>query len=442
MIPKAIARTMLSVLVSLVALAPARAEAQLMTDQVVGPLLNTATTPFHPLIVAQSFKVGVTGVFHHLDFFGFPVPTSAGTVMVSLHPLAPNGIPDLEAPLAAVAVHSSSILHVDWTTVDFSTAEIQVLAGQTLAVVWRPTGDMTFGLYRGCGGYVDGNVFTNFSTGQPVLELDSTCADYSIRTFICARGDCTVANTLPGSRIDVAPVTTLPDGTVTSTAITFETVEQAGDTTVGAFDTPSTGTASSPPGFKVGQPAVYYDVETTAVFTGTITLCFSWQEGQFHNEQAIRLFHLENGAWVDVTTSSDPAGNLICGAVTSLSPFAAFERSYTFGGFLPPVQSLPARNLMSAGAAIPIRFQLTGGDGLSILDAGYPASQLVTCATGSPLAVVEETTTAGGSSLSYHAQTGVYTYVWKTEKGWAGSCRQLVLRFNDGSSQTLQFELK
>jgi hypothetical protein len=301
---------------------------------------------------------------------------------------------------------------------------------------------MTFGIYRGCGGYVDGNVFTNFSTGQPVLELDGTCADYNLRTFICAGGDCTVANTLPGSDIAVTPTTTLPDGTVTSATITFENVALAGDTTVSAFDTPPAGTATSPPGFKVGQPAVYYDVETTAIFNGTVTLCFTWHEGQFHNEQAIRLFHLENGAWVDVTTYSDPVVNVICGQVGSLSPFAAFERSYTFGGFLAPVQSLPTRNLISAGAAIPVRFHLTGGDGLSILDTGSPASQQLACSTGSPLAVVEETTTAGGSSLSYHAPTSVYTYVWKTDRAWAGSCRQLILHFNDGSSQVLQFEFK
>jgi hypothetical protein len=47
---------------------------------------------------------------------------------------------------------------------------------------------------------------------------------------------------------------------------------------------------------------------------------------------------------------------------------------------------------------------------------------------------VEETVTAGGSTLSYDASSGQYIYVWKTEKSWAASCRQLVVKFADGTS--------
>ena len=46
---------------------------------------------------------------------------------------------------------------------------------------------------------------------------------------------------------------------------------------------------------------------------------------------------------------------------------------------------------------------------------------------------VEQTVTAGGSSLSYDAASDRYTYVWKTDKAWAGQCRQLVLKFPAGS---------
>jgi len=53
---------------------------------------------------------------------------------------------------------------------------------------------------------------------------------------------------------------------------------------------------------------------------------------------------------------------------------------------------------------------------------------------------VEETVSAGGSSLSYDASTGQYRYVWKTDKLWAGSCRQLVLQFDDGQQQRATFQ--
>ena len=39
---------------------------------------------------------------------------------------------------------------------------------------------------------------------------------------------------------------------------------------------------------------------------------------------------------------------------------------------------------------------------------------------------VEIAVNAGGS-LSYDPLADVYTYVWKTDKPWKGTCRQLVL---------------
>ena len=55
---------------------------------------------------------------------------------------------------------------------------------------------------------------------------------------------------------------------------------------------------------------------------------------------------------------------------------------------------------------------------------------------------LEQTVTAGGSSLTYDAQSDTYTYVWKTSAGWAGSCRQFVLRLTDGSSHVASFKFK
>jgi hypothetical protein len=52
---------------------------------------------------------------------------------------------------------------------------------------------------------------------------------------------------------------------------------------------------------------------------------------------------------------------------------------------------------------------------------------------------VEETTTAGGSSLHYDPLTDEYTYVWKTQKSGAKTCRQLVVNLNDGSSHAANF---
>lgn len=75
-------------------------------------------------------------------------------------------------------------------------------------------------------------------------------------------------------------------------------------------------------------------------------------------------------------------------------------------------------------------------------DAGYPRSERIDCATGSTLDDVEQTVTAGESSLSYNPGDDRYTYVWKTEKAWAGTCRRLVVGLNDGSKHTADFALR
>ena len=55
---------------------------------------------------------------------------------------------------------------------------------------------------------------------------------------------------------------------------------------------------------------------------------------------------------------------------------------------------------------------------------------------------VEETTTAGSSSLSYDPDSDQYTYVWKTEKSWSDTCRELVVKLTDGSVHTALFNFK
>lgn len=48
---------------------------------------------------------------------------------------------------------------------------------------------------------------------------------------------------------------------------------------------------------------------------------------------------------------------------------------------------------------------------------------------------------AGSSGLSYDLSTQRYTYVWKTSKDWAGSCKQLVVKLKDGTEHRAFFQL-
>ena len=51
----------------------------------------------------------------------------------------------------------------------------------------------------------------------------------------------------------------------------------------------------------------------------------------------------------------------------------------------------------------------------------------------------EPTVNAGASALSYDPVSGRYTYVWKTQKQWAGTCRELWLMLVDGTSHSVTF---
>jgi hypothetical protein len=126
-----------------------------------------------------------------------------------------------------------------------------------------------------------------------------------------------VGNTPVGTNVRVVPVDTTTGTTPAS--ITFSAVTQAGTT---ALATSSAG-APPPTGFEIGNPPVYFDLSTTALFTGVATVCINYSGISF--TQPPQLFHLQSGAWVDVTTSVDTTNLVVCGAVSSFSPFALFQ---------------------------------------------------------------------------------------------------------------------
>lgn len=83
--------------------------------------------------------------------------------------------------------------------------------------------------------------------------------------------------------------------------------------------------------------------------------------------------------------------------------------TYNFTGFFQPVDNLPTINTAKAGSAIPVKFSLGGYQGLDIIATGFPASQQIFCNTSEPTDQIEQTVTAGSSSLSYDATSDEYT---------------------------------
>jgi hypothetical protein len=95
---------------------------------------------------------------------------------------------------------------------------------------------------------------------------------------------------------------------------------------------------------------------------------------------------------------------------------------------------------VKAGSAIPVKFSLNGNQGLNVLAAGFPTSQPMACDSTMPSDAIEQTVTAGSSGLQYDAATDQYTYVWKTNKEWASSCRALNVQLSDGTSHMAYFK--
>jgi hypothetical protein len=128
----------------------------------------------------------------------------------------------------------------------------------------------------------------------------------------------------------------------------------------------------------------------------------------------------------------------------SACDIGAFELQviFPFSGFFQPIDNAPTVNSVKAGSAIPVKFSLGDDQGLNIFEVGYPKVQQVACASGMPTDEVEQTVTAGASGLQYDAASGQYSYTWKTDKKWAGTCRQLILKLIDGSVHSASFQFR
>ena len=134
-------------------------------------------------------------------------------------------------------------------------------------------------------------------------------------------------------------------------------------------------------------------------------------------------------------TAVDNAGN-------SASATCSYQVIFDWAGFFQPATNPPVLNQVKAGQAIPMKFSLAGNQGLDILAAGSPASQQIACDSSAPVDDIEQTVTAGNSSLSYDPASDQYTYVWKTGKAWTGTCRQLIVTLADGTEQRANFKFK
>lgn len=157
------------------------------------------------------------------------------------------------------------------------------------------------------------------AAGSPAVNTgDATaCPATDQRGFLRNDGACDIGayedgasagggNTPAGAGVSVAPAP--------GVSVTFAAVTSPGDTTSTAGGPPP------PTGFQID--GLVYDLSTTATFTGPITVCLPYSPT---TNPVPLIYHFEDvppPAWVDRTTSFDPVNRIVCGIVSSLSPFA------------------------------------------------------------------------------------------------------------------------
>ena len=113
-------------------------------------------------------------------------------------------------------------------------------------------------------------------------------------------------------------------------------------------------------------------------------------------------------------------------------------KAFAFSGFFSPVDNPPTINVVNAGQSVPVKFSLGGDQGLGIFATG-PTVTSLSCPSSAASDQIEETVTGATSGLRYDATTDTYVYVWKTQKGWANTCRKLSFTLIDGTPHEALF---
>jgi hypothetical protein len=280
-------------------------------------------------------------------------------------------------------------------------------------------------------------------TVHPVyqLALGSLCVPPSDPTPTAAREEVGAGGT----------VATTGDATTADPVVTAVTTPVPGTVTINEASSP---TEVAPANYSFFRQEV--TITAPQAMAGTpLTLAFTLDRSLLNGADPLSVVVFRDGEPISTPCGAGPAAspdpcfvapNQVVGddvIVTVRSSHASrwnFGRRFVFNGFFQPVDGYPTLNSMKAGAAVPVKFSLGGDLGLSIFAPGNPRSLPLSCSSSTTVDAVEQTVVADTSRLSYDPASGQYTFVWKTDKAWASSCRQLIVRFADGAEQRANFQ--
>jgi len=237
----------------------------------------------------KQYEGYVWAVITHFSTFGL-----ASTIIVDVTP------PELSAPDDFMYEEGTTGNTISWSVGDVHPGTYELFRDNIMI----DSGEWTNGTLIG---NVDGLSIGNYSITIKIWDL----ANLSTLDTI----GLTVYNTPMGSNIAVVdPITTVN--------VTFSEVSKLGST----FITLSEMEPEPPILFKVIGP--YYEITTTATYTGAIKIIIPFNETQVTGSKSyLQLHHWdpETEEWTRITTEIDSKNNLIYGEVSSLSVFTVTE---------------------------------------------------------------------------------------------------------------------
>jgi probable HAF family extracellular repeat protein len=170
---------------------------------------------------------------------------------------------------------------------------------------------------------------------------------------------------------------------------------------------------------------------------------YSWESHAFSwtlAGGAVDLLELDAPESVSRVTAMNAVGQI----VGASGEFFDWEHAtlWNLGGYdfdFFGIKRAPEFNEVQAGTTLAVKFTLGDDFGLGIFAAGAPSFQPIACdASG----VLDEQAIGASGRLSYKAEVNRYAYATKTDPAWAGTCRQLNMRLNDGSNHVVYFHFK
>ena len=146
-----------------------------------------------------------------------------------------------------------------------------------------------------------------------------------------------------------------------------------------------------------------------------------------------------NGAPIDTSSFGEHSFEVRAGdhAGNTASKVVTYTVRYDFDGFRWPVKNAPTMNRWKAAIPVPIRFSLNGFRGARPEADGYPRS---TRCGGGDVQTARARASKKEPAFRYNRRKDEYVLLWKTEQKWNGSCREFVLRLDDGSVHTARFQ--